>query len=257
MTLRRSLFAVAFAAPLALAVGACGRDGDTAAAVPKADALAAVPAPAGKAWSDVVAATPAGGMVMGNPAAPIKLIEYGSLSCPHCARFAQEGFASLKDKYVSSGRVSLEFRSFAIHPQDLPLTLLAQCAGPATFFPMIEELYKNFDAVSDRTMQGAKAAEATSNLPPAQRLVAMSQALGFTDFVAARGISQDQANACLADPKGAERVAKTSETATSQGIDSTPSFLLNGTKLTSAGWGPDKLRNDPGVEAALQNAGAR
>lgn len=245
------------AAPLALGLAACGDKADTAGSAPQGAVVAAVPAPAGKAWSDVVSATPDGGMLMGNPNAPIKLVEYGSLSCPHCARFAQEGFPPLKDKYINSGRVNLEFRSFAIHPQDVPLTVLAKCAGPDTFFPLIEQLYVNFDAVEQRTMQGAPALQQQANLPAAQRMVAMADTLGFTEFFAARGISTDQSHACLADGAKAQEVADQGNKWTTEGISSTPTFVLNGTKLASAGWAADKLRNDPGVEAALQAAGAR
>src|SRR5579863_6598616 len=106
---------------LPLALSACHKtDSDAGAASGSATGGLAgapaptVPPPAGKAWSDVVSATPAGGMVMGNPAAPVKLVEYGSLSCPHCAHFAEFGFKPLVAKYVDSGKVSYEYRSFAI-----------------------------------------------------------------------------------------------------------------------------------------------
>ena len=72
--------------PLALGLAACKKSDSTGSS--SGDPVAAVAPPAGKAWTDVVKATPEGGMVMGNPAAPIKLVEYGSLSCPHCAKFA-------------------------------------------------------------------------------------------------------------------------------------------------------------------------
>jgi protein-disulfide isomerase len=240
------LTATAMLAPLALGLAGCKKDAGTGAAAPSGPVAAAAP-PAGKAWTDVVSVTPEGGYLMGNPSAPVKLIEYGSLSCPHCAKLAQEGYATLVGNYVTSGKVSLEFRSFAIHPQDVPLTVLAQCAGPDTFFPLVEDLYKNFDAVTETTLKGADKANKLSGLPENQRFVALADALGFTDFFAARGISKDQSKTCLANSANATRVAKFSETYSNQGVDSTPTLMINGTKVEGSEW--------EALNAALQKAG--
>lgn len=238
------LTATAMIAPLALGLAACKKDETGSPAAP----VAAVAAPAGKQWKDIVAVTPDGGYLMGNPQAPVKVIEYGSLSCPHCAKFAQEGFPPLVDKYIASGKVSLEFRSFAIHPQDVPLTVLAECAGTDAFFPMVEEVYRNFDAVTERTMKGAEAADKLTGLPDDQRFVALSDTLGFTDFFAGRGLSRDQQKACLSDFSRAQKVAKNSEAYGSHGIESTPTLMVNGTKVNGAEW--------KDLQAALTAAGA-
>lgn len=233
------LASLAALAPLALGLAACKKDagGEGAASGP----VAAVAPPAGKQWQDVVAVTPEGGYVMGNPNAPVKLIEYGSLSCPHCAKLAQEGFSTLVGSYVASGKMSLEFRSFAIHPQDVPLTVLTQCSGPEAVFPLTEEIYKNFDAVTEGTMKGADAANKMSSLPAEQRFVALADALGFTDFFAARGLSKDQQKICLSDVTKATQIAKYSEAYGQQGIDSTPTLLINGKKVDGASW--DELKS--------------
>ena len=243
MKTRRIVFLLALA-PLAMGLAGCKQEGTSAAT---AGPVAAATPPAGKAWTDVVAVSPDGGYVMGNPQAPVKVIEYGSLSCPHCAKLAQDGFPTLVGKYVTSGKVSVEFRSFAIHPQDVPLTMLAACAGPEMFFPLVEDLYKNFDAVTERTMKGADAANAALNLPDNQRFVALSNALGFTEFFAARGISVDQAKTCLTKPGEASRIAKLSEAYSAKGIDSTPTLLVNDTKVDGATWAE--------LDAALKAAG--
>jgi len=234
---------------LTLGLAACKKSDDAAATSTSGDPVAAVAPPAGKAWTDVVSATPDGGMRMGNPAAPIKMVEYGSLSCPHCARFAAESTKVLLEKYVGTGKVSYEFRSFAIHPQDVPLTVLVRCAPPEAFFPMVEQVYANFDGLSASTQKGAPALQKVGNLPPNQRFVAIADALGFTDFFAARGISTDQAHACLADTKGAERVAAEAQKAGDSGIDSTPTILVNGSKANGNTWAD--------VEPVLQRSGAR
>jgi len=248
MSLLHRLAFTACAMPLALALAACGSSSEKGGA-PSGEPIAPIAAPAGTSWAETVTETPEGGYVMGNPDAPLKLIEYGSLSCPHCAKLAQEGFPELTNDYVASGRVSLEFRSFAIHPQDVPLTLLTRCGGPQKVFPLTEELFRNFDAVMDRTMQGVQAAEAANSLPPEQRLVALSDALGFTEFFAARGISEDQARTCLSNMDAATKFAQQSTAYSAEGINQTPTLVLNGTKLEASTWAD--------LEPLLKQAGAR
>jgi len=254
MTLRlpsRLAFAAALA-PLVLGLAACKKD-DAAdgAPVASASALPKVAAPAGKAWTDVINETPDGGYVMGNPDAALKVIEYGSLTCPHCAKLAQDGFQKLTGEYVASGRVSLEFRSFPIHPQDVPMTVLAQCGGKETFFPLVEQIYGNFDTMITRmqapgTEEGVKRA---MSLPENQRFPAYADAMGMSEFFAARGVSVDQGHACLAQMDKINAIANHGDSYSKAGIDSTPTLFLNGTKLTGNTWAE--------LEADLQRAGAR
>jgi protein-disulfide isomerase len=234
-------------APLALGLAACGKkDGSSAASDQPA---AKVAAPAGKAWQDVVAKTPEGGVRMGNPDAPIKLVEYGSLSCPHCAKLSNEGFQPLVSNYVDSGRVSYEFRSFAIHGIDVPLTVLVRCGATESFFGLVEQIYQNQEAMIARAQQGDAQAQAAANLPPSQRIVTMATAYGLIDFFAQRGIATDQAKACLANPAAAEQVAKEADTAGKAGIDSTPTIMINGDKVDAHTWQE--------LEPELKNRGAR
>lgn len=244
---RLTLAAVAL--PLALGLAACGKQaGETATSGEK---IAPISAPAGKAWADTIAKTADGGYLMGNPAAPIKLIEYGSLSCPHCAKFAQDGYDQLVNEFVASGRVSYEFRSFAIHPQDVPLTVLAQCGQPEAFFPLIHQVYTNFDALNaplaDQAVQAK--ANATAQIAPPQRFVALADALGYSEFFAQRGIALDQGKACLLNPANAKSVADHAQKYSDSGITGTPSLVINGTKVDSTEWAETRK--------ALQAAGAR
>ncbi len=249
LRLRRSAVAIALL-PLALGLAACDKKADDAGGL-SGEPVAKIAAPAGKAWADVVAETPDGGVLLGNPAAPIKVIEYGSLSCPHCAKLAQDGFAKLRDDYIASGRVSLEFRSFAIHPQDVPLTLLARCGGLETYFPQVEQIYANFDALNaplaDQAVQVK--ANAAMQAAPEQRMNAISEALGYTQFFAARGIAVEQARSCLANEAKAQQIAGFAQKYTEEGITGTPALLLNGANLNTTEWNV--------LEAALQKAGAR
>ena len=255
MTAFRRLAFTALTASAALALGACGSKDDAAGAAPKGAPVAAVAAPAGQTWSDIVSATPDGGMRMGNPNAPIKLVEYGALSCPHCARLANQGMKTLVDKYVNSGRVSYEFRSYIIHGAiDVMLTQLVRCGDPSTFFPLVEQVYATQDQWLAKAEQAGAAAQAAQNLPPDQRMPAMADAYGLTDWFAARGISKDQAHACLANSAEATKIAaQTQKWYTDQGINETPSLFINGGKVdVPAGTEPWDALN-----AALQNAGAR
>jgi protein-disulfide isomerase len=252
MTKFRRFALTALAASAALALAACGsKDNSAPGAPPSGGPVATVAAPAGKMWSDVVVATPEGGMLMGNPEAPLKLVEYGSLSCPHCAKLANDGMKTLIDKYVNSGRVSYEFRSFPIHGIiDVPMTVMVRCAAPDAFFPLVEQIYATQNDWLTKA-EGANAqAQAALQLPPNQRFVALADAFGLTDWFAARGLSKDQAHTCLADPTAAEKIAKEGQTWGEAGINSTPTLALNGMILK------DIYEWDT-LEPALQNAGAR
>ena len=235
----------------ALALAGCKKTSDVdAGPVPtSAAALAKAPAPAGSLWSNMIEITPDGGYRMGNPDAPIKLVEYGSLSCPHCAHLAEESFTPLVKDFVGSGRVSYEYRSFAIHSVDVPLTMLAQCADKQAFFALVDQLYANQAALLDRAQKGEVQANAAAKLPDNQRFIAISDALGFTDFFAQRGIARPQAEKCLAEQKTATEIATRAQNWGNKGIDSTPTLFINNRKIEGATWAE--------VKTALQNAGAR
>lgn len=249
--LRRPI-ALALTAPLALALVACGdkeaADGTVAASAP----VAPVPAPAGAAWRDTVVETAEGGHLVGNPNAPIKLVEYGSLTCPTCQRFAEEGMEPLLAKYVESGRVSFELRNFAVHgPVDIVLARLARCSTKEAVVPLSDQVWKNLESLTGPLQANQAAVEQAMNLPMDQRFAAMAQVGGFFDFFASRGISADQAKACLADVPSLEKLAAaTDRYAKQDGVTGTPTFTLNGDKLDGVnGWAQ--------LEPILQRAGAR
>lgn len=249
---RRLALALA-AAPLVLGLSACKKDADTSALPAEVAPIAKIAPPPGKTWSDVIEPNADGGMVMGNPNAPIKLIEYGSLSCPHCAKFASESFQTLANDFVASGRVSFEFRSFQIHPQDIPLTMLVRCAPKDAFFPLVEQVYTNFDKMQEvfNDKAALDRANAAGQLPPAQRFYPLADALGYVQFFAQRGISTDQAKACLADTKAAQLVASQAEKYSAAGINHTPTLFINGREVS------DKQSEWVDVAAQLKAAGAR
>ena len=99
------------------------------------------PAPNNGDWSTVVTKTPEGGFLMGNPNAKVKLVEFGSMTCPHCAEFEEQGGKALIDNYVKKGLVSWEFRNFVRDPFDMAATLLARCGGEASFFGLTRTMF--------------------------------------------------------------------------------------------------------------------
>ena len=101
MTLRRSSRAFLAVAALALGLTGCGKEAGDASSL-SGEPIAKVAPPAGKAWADEIAKTPEGGYRMGNPAAPIKLIEYASYTCSHCMEFSEQSSAPMREEFIST-----------------------------------------------------------------------------------------------------------------------------------------------------------
>lgn len=239
--------------PLALGLAACGKKeaSTPAGEVAEGAPVAAVAPPSGKTWSDVIAATPDGGYLMGNPNAPIKLLEFGALSCSHCAAFSKEGFPKLRDEYVNSGKVSYELRLFMLNALDIPAALLATCGSPEAVIPLSEQfwdwqptMFANLQKAGDAAYQDA------AGSPPAQRFSKIATMSGMTEFFNARGIAADKASACVADTAKATALANATEKATQDfDVSGTPTFILNGTKTGVATWAE--------LEPMIKKAGAR
>jgi protein-disulfide isomerase len=201
----------------------------------------------------VVNETSAGGYVMGNPNAKVKLIEIGSLFCPYCKRFEDEGSPQLVEKYVKTGNLSWEFRPYAIHgPIDVAADLVVRCNGPKTFFPLSMALYKD-QPVLEAKVQGVPQDKLNElqNLPTTQTFVAWANLLGLQDWAAARGVPQAKSNQCLADQKMIDREVQVMSDVNSQYPDfgGTPSFVINGKMLTKTG---DWKTLQPQLDAALK-----
>lgn len=188
-------------------------------------------------WSLVAVRTPEGGVRIGNPAAPVKLIEYGSITCPHCAAFSGEGAAALRTRHVRPGRVSWEYRPYLIFPTDPGVFMLLNCLGPARFFPAAEQLYATQRAWVGR-VQALPAAEfeRMQALSPNQQAAALVRAAGLDGFFRARGLTAAQINACLANRAGIERLAAISRHANEIGVHGTPIFLINGRSVGTLDW---------------------
>ena len=248
MKLARIVLAVS-ALPLALGLAACGKKDAGAPGADSAAPLAKVAPPAGKAWSDLVVKTADNGYLMGNPDAPIKLVEYGSLTCPHCAEFAVKGFPKLRDTYVNSGRVSIEFRNFVRDPFDTSMAMLTHCGSPESFYALTEAVYANQPAIIDKLKPVAQELQGTK-VAPDQTFITIGTKGGLVDFFSARGIAKDQAMTCLGDVKTAKQLADDVQSSSDKyNITGTPAFIVNGKNVEVATW--------EALEPILQGAGAR
>ena len=198
-------------------------------------------------WTKRVAQTPEGGYVMGNPAARVKVVEYGSLTCSHCARFASTAKAALAAR-VRTGKVSFEFRNYVLNGSDVAASLVARCGGTTRFFPLVEQFYATqaqwmgkINAVPPAQQQQIQA------LPEGQRLVRLAAVGGLTQAAAQAGLAPARTNACLADAGALTRLIRLAEAAEAQGVNGTPTFFVNGTMAPVNDW--------PGIEALIVQAG--
>ncbi|MGL3606224.1 DsbA family protein [Rhizobium sp. G187] len=150
-------------------------------------------------------------MALGDPNAPVKIIEYMSMTCPHCANFHEKTFDTIKTKYVDTGKVYFVLREFPF-PQDtasLAAFMLARCTTEDKFFPFVSMFLKqqrSWAAPADGDVRGA--------------MLQLSKLGGFT---------QESFDACLTNAKLAADVSAIRDRGAQEfGIQSTPSFLING-----------------------------
>jgi protein-disulfide isomerase len=250
--MRKSIFIGVAALSLALAgCGGTAEKGDT----PKGEVVKAVKAPEGKQWADVISKTAANGYLVGNPDAPIKLIEYASVTCSHCREFEEQGYEELLRDYVGTGKVSFELRNFLLNPYDVPITILTRCAGPESYLALTQQFFQNQTSFLEAAQKIDPAKmQAAMQLPENQRFVALAQEMGAIDFFKSRGISEDQAKMCLSKPENAQELVALTEKGTKDDkVTGTPGFVLNGVpfglEIGTPGWQQ--------VERRLQEAGAR
>lgn len=246
MNTRTLLLSFLAAAPLALA--ACSET-ETADGAIEGEALPTIAAPAGTSWTETVTVSEEGGYVIGNPDAPLKLVEYASHTCGACANFAATGKPGIKE-YVATGVLSFEQRNLVRDPIDLTIATLVRCGAKENMQPLSDQAWASLNEIFANIQANQAQYEAAGSQPVSQRFITIAEAAGLIDFFSARGLSADQARTCLADTEAIEAIADASSAQAEElGINATPTFLLNGRKLDVASW--DKL------EPVLQRAGAR
>jgi protein-disulfide isomerase len=148
-------------------------------------------------------------MTLGEDDAPVEIIEYASFTCPHCASFHENAFGKLKKNYIDTGKVKFVLREVYFDRYGLWAGMVARCSGPDRYFGIVDILY-------ERQKEWAKGdpAEIADNL----RRIGRSS-----------GMSEEQLEACLTDGEKAQAmVAVYQENAERDGINSTPSFMIDG-----------------------------
>jgi len=155
-------------------------------------------------------------MALGNPDAPVTVIEYASYTCPHCARFHEGPFKQLKADYIDTGKINFVYREVYFDRYGLWASMIARCAGsPEAFFGMSELIY-------DQQSEWSRAGEPAAIVDELRKIGLVA------------GLDAEKMEACLQDSEKARTlVAWYQENATADGIDSTPSFIIDGRKYTN------------------------
>ncbi|WP_269932156.1 DsbA family protein [Aminobacter sp. HY435] len=178
-------------------------------AAPATPAAAAVKAPDAQGTVDMAKVLEPGAlpdMVMGKADAPVTIVEYASMTCPHCAHFHETTLPALKTKYIDTGKVRLIFREFPFDPLAEAGFMLARCSKD-NYLPMVDVLFKQ---------QSNWAASQT----PKDALLQISKLAGFT---------QESFEACLTDQKLLDDIrAVRARGEKDFKVDSTPTFFING-----------------------------
>ncbi len=207
-------------------------------------------APAAPNWVGTVAQAPNGAYVMGNPRAKVKLVEYVSYTCSHCAHYISEATVPIKRDYIAKGLVSVELRNAVRDPFDMAASVLARCGGAARFFGNSEAIFAAQDIWLEKaqpfSVANAQKLQTLAALPAMQLI---SRGVGLDAIMKARGFTPAQQNACLASVPSQQRVsAMTKEAWQVRKINGTPSFLVNGAPLQGSGsWAVV----EPAIQAAL------
>ncbi|MGR3622074.1 DsbA family protein [Pseudophaeobacter sp.] len=155
-------------------------------------------------------------MVLGAEDAPVTLIEYASYTCPHCANFHNGVFKQIKEEYIDTGKVRFVYREVYFDRYGLWASMVARCGGPEKFFGISDLIYKG---QADWTRAGG-----------APEIIDALRKIGGV-----AGIEKDALEACLQDGAKAQTlVTWYQENATADGVESTPSFVLNGAKVSNS-----------------------
>ncbi len=165
--------------------------------------------PARADLSDLMEPGPLGERVVGDENAPVTIIEYASMTCPHCRAFHKDVYPTIKEKYLDTGKAKLFFRSFPFDPSAAAATMLAECSGDK-YFNMVNILYDK-----QATWSRGKVVE---------ELFKISKLAGFT---------QESFNTCLKNQELLDNVLSIQKKAAEvYEVNATPTFFINGTKYS-------------------------
>jgi protein-disulfide isomerase len=151
--------------------------------------------------------------VLGKADAPITIVEYASLTCPHCRHFDQEVLPKLKAKWIDTGKAKLVFRDYPLDEPALRAAMVARCAPPERYFGFIDAIFSGQE----------------------QWAVASDYKAALARIALLGGVSKDKFAACIDDKAMENKVIASRLVATQQlNVSSTPTFFINGTKFDGA-----------------------
>jgi protein-disulfide isomerase len=191
--------------------------------------IAAAPHPD---WTATVTMGEGGSHVLGNPAAKVRLTEFISYTCPHCAHFHKEADGALKLGYVLPGKVSIEIRHLVLDPVDLSAALLTNCGDPKRFFGNHNAFLQSQDRwieTMGKASDGQKARWTSGSI--ASRMKAIANDFGFYRMMEQRGYRRSDLDRCLGDEAMTRRLTTQTQEAMRDGVEGTPSFMIDGTLL--------------------------
>ncbi|HEY0629915.1 MAG TPA: thioredoxin domain-containing protein [Sphingomicrobium sp.] len=221
-----------FLASAALLATACNAEKGASSSGTGPEVTAApVPAPNNGDWSTIVTKTPEGGFLMGNPDAKVKLIEFGSMTCPHCAAFEEQGGKPLVDNYVKKGLVSWEFRNFVRDPFDMTASLIARCGGPSSFFGLTRNLFADQkDWMGKAQTADQSVLQGLQGKTPAEQFSTVADLTGLKQYASMRGVPRAKTDQCLASQADVDQLVQMTSDAVSTypGFPGTPTFIING-----------------------------
>jgi len=159
--------------------------------------------------ADLAPAGPLGDQAMGAENAPVTIIEYASMTCPHCAQFQARTFPKLKERYIDTGKVRFIFREFPLDPLAAGAFMLARCADKDKYFPIIDLLF------------GTQRDWVVPN--PLQPLLNVAKQAGYTE---------ETFNACLKNQQVLDGIQNVRDRAAKVlNVESTPTFFVNGKRV--------------------------
>jgi protein-disulfide isomerase len=162
--------------------------------------------------AELMAPGPLPDISLGKDDAPNTIVEYASMTCPHCAQFHKIVLPELQKKYIDTGQARLILREFPLDGLAVAAFMLARCAGPDRYYPMVGAL---FDTQQTWALPGGEGKE---------KLLLIAKQAGF---------SKETFDQCLADKELFQKIVDTRTRGNEEfGVDSTPSFFVNGKRLT-------------------------
>ena len=151
---------------------------------------------------------PLGEKTLGDPNAPVTVIEYASLTCSHCGNFHRTTFGALKEKYIDTGKVYFVLREFPLDQLALAAAMVARCAPEEDYFTVVDRMFTDQDRWAYVEQPGA----------------------ALLELVKPHGFSEERFRACLTDEKLLEGIVAVAKRGDDLGVTGTPAFFVNGEK---------------------------